>query len=100
MIQEWGPAAQKYFVKKYDPATLEEKSSNDISKKYTTSERNKNQKLIDELYKDNNQPFVIFILELKFIDAFNYFNGENNVKKGIGSPNSNELKKIELKKHI
>ena len=52
--------------------------SNDISKKYTTSEKNKNQKLIDELYKNNNQPFVIFILELKFMDIFNYFNGENN----------------------
>ena len=32
VIEEWGPAAQKYFVKKYDPATLEEKSSNDITK--------------------------------------------------------------------
>ena len=52
--------------------------SNDISKKYTTSERNKNQKLIDELYKNNNQPFVIYILESKFMDIFNYFNGENN----------------------
>ena len=34
--------------------------------------------MIKELYNENNQPFVKFILELKFLDTFNYFIGEIN----------------------
>ena len=52
--------------------------SNYISKKYTNEGSDVNQKLINDLYNDNNQPFVLYILESKFIDIFNYFNGENN----------------------
>ena len=37
-----------------------------------------NLKLIEDIYKYKNQPFTLFILELKFIEALNYFNGQNN----------------------
>ena len=52
--------------------------SNNISKKYTNPKIDDNQKLINELYNKNDQPFVLYILESKFIDIFNFFNGENN----------------------
>ena len=52
--------------------------SNYISKKYTNEGSDVNQKLINDLYNDNNQPFVLYILNSRFIDIFNYFNGENN----------------------
>ena len=52
--------------------------SNNISKKYTNPGIDDNQQLINELYNNKNQPFVLYILESKFIDIFNIFNGEKN----------------------
>ena len=49
-----------------------------ISSKYMENKKNENQKLIEDIYKYKNQPFTLFILELKFIEALNYFNGQNN----------------------
>lgn len=49
-----------------------------ISSKYMKYKENENQKLIEDIYKYKNQPFTLFILELKFIEALNYFNGQNN----------------------
>ena len=57
------------------------------------------------IYNGFNNDYKEFLIKDRYNDRqnlddfFTYFNGENNVKKGIGSPNSNELKKIELKKH-
>lgn len=50
---------------------------NDISIKYTKICKDHNKILIEEIYKENNQPFIIFILELKFIDVLNYFSGQD-----------------------
>ena len=69
--------------------------SNNISKKYTNANKDNNQKLINKLYNDNNQPFVLYILESKFIDILNYFNGENkgdNIKQYFLEKNINEQK--------
>ena len=49
-----------------------------ISDKYMKNKEKENQKLIEDIYINKNQPFILFILELKFIEAFNYFNGQNN----------------------
>ena len=49
-----------------------------VSKKYMKNKKNENQKLIEDIYINQNQPFTLFILELKFIEALNYFNGQNN----------------------
>jgi len=49
-----------------------------ISPKYMKKNPNENQKLIEDIYENKNQPFTLFILELKFIEALNYFNGQNN----------------------
>ena len=51
--------------------------SNRISRKYKKNTENPNKALIDEIYEKNNQPFVMFILELTFIQIFYYFNGQN-----------------------
>ena len=49
-----------------------------ISLKYMKNKENENQILINDIYKYKNQPFTLFILELRFIEALNYFNGQNN----------------------
>ena len=51
---------------------------NHISKKYTKINIDENKKLIDKIYIEGNQPFVKFILNLTFLEAFNYFSGQNN----------------------
>jgi hypothetical protein len=51
---------------------------NRISSKYMKNKENENQILIYDIYKYKNQPFTLFILELRFIEALNYFNGQNN----------------------
>jgi hypothetical protein len=48
-----------------------------ISCKYLNKEY-ENKILIEEIYRYKNQPFTLFILELKFIEALNFFNGQNN----------------------
>ena len=50
--------------------------TNEISPKYTNVKLDANKKLIDKIYQDNNQHFVIFILEMTFLDGLNYFNGQ------------------------
>lgn len=52
--------------------------SKQVSKKYMKNKENENKKLIEDIYINQNQPFTLFILELKFIEALNYFNGQNN----------------------
>ena len=50
---------------------------NQLSKKYKKTKQNQNIKLIEEIYNQNNQPFVIYILELTFFEVFSLFNGQN-----------------------
>lgn len=50
---------------------------NKISTRFIKHSKDENKLLIDKIYKEKNQPFVIFILELTFSEAFNYFNGQN-----------------------
>jgi hypothetical protein len=49
-----------------------------ISSKYMINKESENKILIEEIYRYKNQPFTLFILELKFIEALNFFNGQNN----------------------
>jgi hypothetical protein len=49
-----------------------------ISRKYMINKESENKILIEEIYRYKNQPFTLFILELKFIEALNFFNGQNN----------------------
>ena len=51
--------------------------SNQISTKYSKVNKDDNKILIDKIYLEKNQPFVIFLLELTFIEGFKYFNGQN-----------------------
>ena len=51
---------------------------NDISEKYKKLKGNPNKKLVEEIYTENKEYFVIFILELTFIDAFHIYNGETS----------------------
>lgn len=46
-----------------------------VSKKYK-SDKDHNKNLIDKIYNENDQPFVIFILEMTFIEGLNFFNGQ------------------------
>jgi len=51
--------------------------SQDISNKYKNFSKDENKDLIEEIYENNNQPFIIFILESTFIEILNYFSGQN-----------------------
>jgi hypothetical protein len=52
--------------------------SNEISKKYSTLQKDENLKLVNKIYEEKNQPFVMCILDSTFIDILNYFSGQNN----------------------
>ena len=52
--------------------------SNEISKKYSTLQKDENLKLVNKIYEEKNQPFVMYILDSTFIDILNYFSGQNN----------------------
>ncbi len=70
----------------------------DISIKYKKNSTNYNKCLINNIYSENKQYFVIFILELTFIDAFNIFIGQtqlNDIKQLFKNTNINE-KTIDL----
>ena len=47
-----------------------------ISPKYTKLSETNNKDLVEKIYKENNQPFVIYILDMTFLDGLNYFNGQ------------------------
>ena len=47
-----------------------------ISSKYKKLSETNNKDLVEKIYKENNQPFVIYILDLTFLDGLNYFNGQ------------------------
>ena len=47
-----------------------------ISPKYRKLSGTNNKDLVEKIYKENNQPFVIYILDMTFLDGLNYFNGQ------------------------
>ena len=47
-----------------------------ISTLYKNYSDSYNKDLIEKIYKENNQPFVMYILELTFLEGLNYFNGQ------------------------
>ena len=47
-----------------------------ISSKYKKLSKTNNKDLVEKIYKENNQPFVIYILDMTFLDGLNYFNGQ------------------------
>ena len=49
---------------------------NQISSKYKNAKSDNNKQLIDKIYKEGNQIFVIFILEMTFLEGLNFFNGQ------------------------
>lgn len=57
--------------------TFKDILSSQISKKYKHFPENYNKILIDRILKENKQDFVIYILNMKFIDGMNYYNGIN-----------------------
>ena len=68
----------------------------DISIKYATMQKSENIDLINKIYEEKNQPFVIFILESKFIDILNFFGGQKDEKYIIKNfENSYNQKMIE-----
>ncbi len=69
--------------------------SKDISYKFRRYGKDYNKILIKDIYRENIQYFVIFILDLTFIDTLNIFNGETTIddfrellkKRGMGEGN-------------
>ena len=51
-------------------------SSYPISTKYRKLPKTNNKDLVEKIYKENNQPFVIYILNMTFLEGLNYFNGQ------------------------
>ena len=77
--------------------------SNDVSVKYKNVENNYNKNIIDDIYKEKKQYFVIFILELTFIEVFSIYNGEisvNGFKNLLLEKNPQENRIIEEAKII
>ena len=54
---------------------LKEILSSQLSSKYTSMPDNKNKILIEKILQENNQDFVNYILNMRFIDVLNYYNG-------------------------
>ncbi len=58
-------------------------SSNEISSKYKKKDKDSNKNLIDQIYKEGKEYFIIFILEMKFLDGLDYFSGQISDEKII-----------------
>ena len=65
--------------------------SKEISERFTKFGKDYNKLLINEIYVKNKQYFVIFILDLTFIDVLNIFNGETTI---------NDFRELLKKKNI
>ena len=50
--------------------------SHSISKLFKKDKESSNKDLIEKIYNENNQPFVMYILGLTFYEGLNYFNGQ------------------------
>ena len=54
-----------------------------ISKRYKKYSKSSNIDLIDKIYKENNQPFVKYMLDMTFLDCLNFFAGNISEKNII-----------------
>ena len=83
---------KKEKITKLMKTTFKEIFSKQISVKYKKYERDTNKKLIEEIYKENKQYFIKFILDLTFIKGLYIFDGEisnNNFKRLITDKDKN-----------
>jgi hypothetical protein len=74
-----GNNLKKLKIMKLMKMTFKEIFSGDISDKYMRINKDFNQKLIAEIYNENKQIYVIFILDLTFIEALHIFNGQKRI---------------------
>ena len=63
--------------------TFKDIFSNEISNKYKKYKTDYNKKLIEEIYRENKQYFIKFILDLTFIDGLYIFDGEISINNFI-----------------
>ena len=63
--------------------TFKDIFSNEISYKYKKYKTDYNKKLIEQIYKENKQYFIKFILDLTFIDGLYIFDGEISINSFI-----------------
>ena len=49
-----------------------------ISKRYKKYSKSSNIDLIDKIYKENNQPFVKYMLDMTFLECLNFFAGKTS----------------------
>ena len=59
-----------------------------------------NRELINKIYKEGKESFVIFILEMKFIEGLNFFNGQIKDEEIIAYFKKNTWKLKSMNKHI
>jgi hypothetical protein len=74
-----GNNLKKLKVMKLMNMTFKEIFSVEISNKYKRINKDFNKKLIEEIYKENKQIYVIFILDLTFIEALHIFNRQKRI---------------------
>ena len=74
-----GNNLKKSIITKLMKTTFKEIFSSKISIKYKKIDKDFNKNLIIDIYKQNKQIFVIFILNLTFIEVFHFFNGQSNI---------------------
>lgn len=67
---------RELILKTLDTKFKEIFRDNKISSKYKDPNPNNNKELIDKIYEEKNQDFVMFILEMTFLEGLNFFNGQ------------------------
>ena len=81
------------------PTRFKDIFSKNLSQKYKNKDKNHNKDLIEEIYKENNQYFIQFILELTYLEGLNIFSGEitlENFIKLLKEKNINDKKSREF----
>ena len=59
--------------------TFKEIFDSEISIKYKNNDKNANSLFIENIYNENKQYFVIFILDLTFIEGYNIYNYQTDI---------------------
>ncbi len=90
---------KKNEVEKLMKITFKEIFSYDISVRYKKNDTNANLKLIENIYMENKQYFVKFILDLTFIEGYNIYNYQTDINEFLNlfkdkNYNENTIKKF------
>jgi len=90
---------KKNEVEKLMKMTFKEIFSCDISVRYKKNDTNANLKLIENIYMENKQYFVKFILDLTFIEGYNIYNYQTDINEFLNlfkdkNYNENTIKKF------